>query len=125
MKNIVLGIATLFAAALFVQPLNAQSSSKKNSSKKIQTETFLVEGVCMMCEKRIEKAALQAGVVSADWDKDSKGLTIIYKPKKASLQQVKEALSEAGHDTEDVKASEEAYAKLPDCCAYRDGVKTH
>lgn len=120
MKNIVLGFATIFAAVLFVQPIQAQSSSKK-----IQTGTFLVEGVCVMCKKRIEKAALQPGVMSAEWEKDSKELTIIYKPKKASLKQVKEALSEAGHDSEDIKATDEAYAKLPDCCAYRDGVKTH
>lgn len=120
MKNIFLAIAIIFAAALNTQPLHAQ-----NSTKKIQTETFYVEGVCMMCEKRIEKAALEAGVISADWDKDSKELTIIYKPRKTSLKAVKEGLSAAGHDTEDIKATDQAYAKLPDCCAYRHGVKTH
>ena len=120
MKNITIGIFTILGIIIFTHPVHAQKANKK-----IQTETFLVEGVCNMCKKRIEKAALKSGVMSADWNKDTKVLTIIHKPKKVSLMQVKEALANAGHDMEDLKSTDEAYAKLPDCCAYRDGVETH
>ncbi|NND34606.1 MAG: heavy-metal-associated domain-containing protein [Saprospiraceae bacterium] len=120
MKNILVAITAILGLFFSFQPATAQSSKKK-----IQTEAFFVEGVCQMCEKRIEKTALESGVISAEWNKESKQLTIIYKPKKVALQEVKQAIAEAGHDTQDIKATAENYAKLPDCCAYRDGVTTH
>ncbi|MBK8501665.1 MAG: hypothetical protein IPL46_05365 [Saprospiraceae bacterium] len=100
--------------------LNAQKSVKK-----IETQEFSVQGVCEMCEKRIEKAALISGVMSASWDKNLQKITVTYKPKKASLDEIKNAVARVGHDTDSVKASDEVYSTLPECCAYRDGVKVH
>lgn len=94
-------------------------------SKKFQTEEFTVLGVCEMCQKRIEKAALISGVVSTKWDKYSQKLEVIFKTKKTSLKEIKHAVADAGHDTDDIKATDEAYQKLPDCCAYREDVKVH
>ena len=37
---------------------------------------------------------------------------------KASISDVKKAIAKVGHDAEDVKATEESYAKLPNCCQY-------
>lgn len=94
-------------------------------TKSIQDSTFTVHGVCNMCEKRIEKAALIKGVMSAEWDRNTQTLKVIYKSKKASVSQVKEAVVAVGHDTDSLKATDAAYAELPDCCAYRDGVEVH
>lgn len=93
--------------------------------KKIDNTEFTVQGVCKMCKKRIEKAALIKGVKLAEWDKSTKQLKVTYSPKKVSVKQVEKAVAAVGHDTERIKADDEVYAKLPDCCLYRDGVKDH
>ena len=120
MKN---QIVLIFTLALIC--FGHYSSLAQDAPKKIQTEEFNVQGVCTMCQKRIEKAALISGVMSATWDKDRQSLKVIYKPKKASLKEIKQAVADAGHDTDDIKAPDDAYATLLACCAYRDGVKVH
>ncbi|WP_236979345.1 heavy-metal-associated domain-containing protein [Membranihabitans maritimus] len=89
-------------------------------SKNIQTDSVTVNGVCDMCKDRIEEAAIIKGVKMAEWDKYAQKLTVLYKPKKTNLQTICAAVAKVGHDTDKVKATEEAYASLPDCCAYRN-----
>lgn len=120
MKNILFIIFSLSLLVISTSEIKAQKSSKK-----IETAEFSVQGVCQMCEKRIEKAALISGVMSAIWDKDTQKVTVIYKTKKVSLDTIKEAIAGVGHDTDSIKASDEVYNTLPECCAYRDGVKVH
>ena len=72
-----------------------------------------------MCKKRIEKAAFSvAGVKSAIWDVDSHQLSLILNEEKASLLDVKKAVAKVGHDTDEVKATNEDYDKLHGCCLY-------
>ena len=78
-----------------------------------------------MCEQRIENAALIKGVKFVDWNKEKQVLKVIFKKKHTNERAIHKAVAEAGHDTEKVKATKESYKKLPDCCAYRDGVKVH
>lgn len=82
-------------------------------------ETFKVAGNCGMCETRIEKAAKSVdGVLSADWDKESKMIAIKFDSDKANIHKVHMAIAKAGHDTKMHKASGEVYDKLPGCCKY-------
>ncbi len=104
---------------------NVEAQSKTNKVKKIETCEFSVKGVCGMCEKRIEKAALIKGVKLVEWDKESQTVKVMYATKKVSEQDIHQAIADAGHDTEKLSAPEDAYQTLPDCCAYRDGVKVH
>ena len=86
-----------------------------------KTEEFKVYGNCSMCEKRIEKAVLSLeGVKTADWDKDTKMLNVNYDQAKLSVDDIHNKVAGAGHDTEKVKAPDEAYNQLPSCCKYRD-----
>ncbi len=84
------------------------------------TTTFYVDGVCGMCEERIEKAAKIKGVSSAEWDVDSHILTLTYNPKKVELIKVHKAIAGVGHDTKLVKATDEVYDNIHGCCKYRD-----
>jgi hypothetical protein len=93
--------------------------------KKVETAEFKVTGVCKMCKKRIENAALIKGVKFAEWKKETQILKVIYKPKDVKENAIHIAVAKVGHDTEKVKATVATYKKLPDCCAYRDGVKVH
>ena len=82
-------------------------------------ETFKVAGNCGMCDSRIEKAANSVdGVLSADWDKESKMIDVKLNSEKADIHKVQMAIAKAGHDTKMHKASDEVYDKLPGCCKY-------
>ncbi len=93
--------------------------------KKVSTLVFKVDGVCNMCKKRIENAALIKGVKMATWDKETQKLQVIYQPEKTDEMTIHKAVANAGHDTEKVKAPDKVYEKINDCCKYRDGVKPH
>jgi copper chaperone CopZ len=92
--------------------------SKMISAK---TESFLVRGACNMCKERIEKAAKIDGVSKAEWNKDSKILTLVYDPVLTNSDKVKSGIAAAGHDTEKIKADDKTYNQLPGCCKYKRG----
>ena len=80
-----------------------------------------VNGKCEMCKMRIEKAALAVpGVKFASWDIPSHQLTLVMDERKTDAMKIKTALVEAGHDTKELKATEEAYKGLHACCKYRE-----
>jgi len=79
-----------------------------------KTEKFLVNGKCEMCEKRIEMAALSdKGISKADWNKETKEISVVFDETKTSVQKINEAVALVGHDTKTVKAPDEVYNKLP------------
>lgn len=88
----------------------------------IVTETFDVSGNCGSCKDRIEKAAYVKGVKRAEWNKESKVLTVTYKTSKTSPKDILKSVAEIGYDNEQFTAPKEVYEKLPDCCHYRTGV---
>lgn len=91
------------------------------ASKDAKTETFAVSGNCEMCEARIEKAAKSVmGVVKADWNVESKKMTVTFEPSKAKLKDVQNAIAKSGHDNGTFKTGEKTYNDLPACCQYRD-----
>ena len=111
MKKIISIICVLFALA------TTQAQEKKKNAK-ISLE---VDGVCMMCKKRIEKAALNLkGVKFANWNVNSHELTVIMDERKTSEQLICEGMAKVGHDTKIVKATQEAYDNLHPCCKYRN-----
>jgi len=113
-------ITTLIALFLFAVSVTAQEKNKKMDME--------VDGVCEMCKMRIEKAALGVkGVKYALWDIPTHKLTLIIDERKTDPMQIKTALVAAGHDTKELKATEEAYKKVMPCCKYRDDevVKNH
>ncbi len=110
MKNIILGMMLLFVT------ISMQAQDKKNKNAK---QEFEVNGSCEMCKKRIEKAAFSvSGVKSAEWHIDDHMLHLIINEEKCSLSDIKIAIAKVGHDTDDVKATEEEYGKLHGCCLY-------
>lgn len=83
--------------------------------------TFWVDGVCGMCEKRIETALLNTpGVRFADWSNETRLVKVAFNTKKLSEQRLHEVVAAVGHDTKKVKAKEEDYAKVHECCKYRE-----
>ena len=108
MKQIILIFALLVTTVTFAQNKNAKASME-------------VDGVCMMCKERIEKAAIRTkGVKSAVWNVDTHELKLIFDERKTDLKTISQKLANVGHDTKEVKATEEAYNSVHPCCKYRD-----
>jgi mercuric ion binding protein len=108
MKRIILIAVLLVTAVTFGQNKNAKS-------------TIEVDGVCGMCKERIEKAAIRTkGVKSAVWNVDTHELKLIYDGRKTDLKMISKNLASVGHDTKEIKATEEQYNSVHPCCKYRD-----
>lgn len=86
--------------------------------KNAKTEIFKVAGNCEMCKKTIETAANRKGISSAEWNKDSKILTLQYDAEKTTSDEVLKRIAYAGYDNEKFLAPDDAYAKLAGCCKY-------
>ena len=107
-RTILLGLLFLIGVTL--------SAQNKNAKALIE-----VDGVCLMCKDRIEKACIKTkGVKSAVWDVNSHELSLIYNEQKTDLTAIQESIAAVGHDTQKIIATDEAYASVHACCKYRD-----
>jgi mercuric ion binding protein len=97
----------IFAASASAQPKNVKATIK-------------VYGNCTMCKKRIETALDTKGIKQAMWDPKTKELQVVYVPGRITELEIHQIVAAVGHDTDKVKATDEAYAELPFCCLYRD-----
>jgi periplasmic mercuric ion binding protein len=96
------------------------------ASAQTKTETFKVSGNCGMCKTKIEKAAKEAGAKTAEWNADSKELTVTYKSSSTNTAKIQEKIATVGYDNAGAKATKEAYDKLHGCCKYeRSTSDTH
>jgi copper chaperone CopZ len=94
-------------------------SSSSLWAQKVEV-TFWVDGICGMCEDRIETALLNTkGIWAAEWNASNHQVAVVYNPKKIMELDLHQAVAAAGHDTKKVKATDAAYAKVHGCCKYR------
>ncbi|MEM9363982.1 MAG: heavy-metal-associated domain-containing protein [Bacteroidota bacterium] len=109
MKNrIVILVSLLISVATFSQEKNKKMA-------------FEVDGVCEMCKARIEKAALGVpGVKYAVWDIPTHQLSLVVDERKTNSMQIKSAMAQVGHDTKELKATQEVYESVHPCCRYRE-----
>ncbi|MEO8712056.1 MAG: copper chaperone [Parafilimonas sp.] len=84
-----------------------------------KTDTVKVWGNCDECKGKIEKAATDAGAASANWSDETYLLVINYAAEKTSALDIEKSVAAVGYDTQDVKADDAAYKKLPKCCQYK------
>lgn len=113
MKNILIKFTLILAIGFISNTAFAQQ-------KKVETTTFWVAGVCGMCEETIEKALDTKGIIQADYNLATNQLTVTYKTKKISLEQIHHLLNEAGYDTESSICTDEQYSRVHGCCKYRE-----
>ena len=111
MKNIIFTILI----TLLGFSSNAQETKKNKNAK----HSFEVNGSCEMCQKRIQKAALSvSGVKSVVWNIETHQLDLILNEEKSQVLDVKKSIAKVGHDSDEVKATEEEYKNLHGCCLY-------
>ena len=107
MKSIISAIVLAFAMSA-------------NGQSKITETTIEVDGLCGMCEERIENAAYIKGVKKADWSQETHQLDLIFRSDKTTLTEIIAAINEVGHDVKDHLATDEQYANIHGCCRFRD-----
>ncbi|MEZ4802002.1 MAG: ATPase [Gelidibacter sp.] len=108
MKSILVVLTLIISTITFAQNKNAKASIEVN-------------GVCMMCKDRIEKAAIKSkGVKSAIWNVKTHELKLIYDEGKIDLKTIQQHIADVGHDTQEIKATDKAYNSVNMCCLYRD-----
>ncbi len=106
MKKIVLFIGIIIGTSVMAQ------------SKNVVETQFFVDGKCEMCEKRIENILDTKGIINADWDLETKQCKVVFRKDKITEDEIHKLLSNGGHDTQKMKASDDAYNKLHHCCKY-------
>lgn len=104
--------AAVCAATLFLSNCSAQQIS---NAKTVSVKVF---GNCGMCEKTIETAALVKGVAMANWDSDSKMAQLVFDSTQTTADAILQRIANAGYDSENFHASDEAYNNLHGCCQY-------
>ena len=108
MKNLLILAMLLLTVTAFAQNKNARASLEVN-------------GVCLMCKERIEKASIKTkGVKSAVWNVKTHELKLIFDERKTDVKTIQTNIASVGHDTKEIKATEEAYNSVHPCCKYRD-----
>ena len=80
------------------------------------TTKFKVEGQCGECKENIEQALDIPGISYAEWNVESKMLTVRYNDKKIALDDIHEIISNVGYATSERKANLDAQKKLSACC---------
>jgi len=108
---------TILIICLLLIGFSASAQKKKKNSKVV----IEVDGVCLMCKKRIEKAALNSkGVKFASWDLKTHQLSLIIDENKTGTKIIQQNIAAVGHDTKGIRAKDHAYNQIDPCCKYRD-----
>lgn len=86
---------------------------------KEKTKKFTVYGNCGMCERTIESSLENVeGVSKADWDRDTKEMTVSFDMEFITLDAIKQKIADVGYDSESHRAKDAVYNSLPGCCQY-------
>ncbi len=94
-------------------------SAKTFSQEKKRKETITVQtsAQCEQCKDRLEKKlAYTKGVKKSNLDLNTKGITVVYNPKKTTPEKIREIISKTGYDADSIAADAGAYQNLPGCC---------
>lgn len=114
MRPITKFLLLLCILAMFACGGRSNSNVTANSNA-----TFKIWGNCEMCKETIEGSLKVEGIKSADWDKDTKMMTVAFDSTKVTLDQIEKNVSAVGYDTEKFRGDDHAYAGLPECCQYQ------
>lgn len=102
--------------SVLITALFIMSSCFKSNLK---TSTLKVKGNCGMCKQTIEKSLKVDGVYEADWNIQSKILTVSYDSVLINLNTIATFVARSGYDNELVKADTKTYKSLHGCCQYK------
>ncbi len=80
--------------------------------------TFKVWGNCDMCKETIEGSLKADGVTAADWNDETKLISVSYDSTKINLDAIQKNIAAVGYDNAKYTGDDKAYTDLPQCCKY-------
>ena len=111
-------ILVLIIGVISISTSLAQSNEKKETIWK--TDTINVDGKCGMCKENIEGALKKKdGIKAKDWSPKTHLLVVTYDVSVIKIDDIRKKVAAAGYDTDKVKAPNDAYNKLDNCCKYQ------
>lgn len=113
-------ILFLFAFCLLFSCSNKEEPLVKTEKVSGTTlrSTFKVWGNCDMCKETIEGSLKNEAISAADWNTETKLITVTYDSTEVNLDAIEKNIAAAGYDNVKYKGDDAAYASLPDCCKY-------
>lgn len=119
-KLFIYAVATV--CVIFISSCNINVSEAEHESTKTvasaTTTTFNVWGNCDMCKETIEGSLKVPGIANADWNSETKVITVNYDSTVINIDQVHRNIASVGYDTERYKGDDSAYENLHECCKY-------
>lgn len=96
------------------------SSKAESKIAKIKVKASIYCDHCQKCEScgtRLENAIYNVkGVKRMDLNLTDNSVEVVYNSAKTNPEKIREAITEAGFDADDVKGNQDAYAKWDECC---------
>lgn len=84
---------------------------------KVQTAEIKTSAVCGHCEETISEAlTYHKGILAMNMDMETKVVSVRYKTKKTSVEDIRNKIASLGYNADAVPANVEAYKKLSPCC---------
>ena len=113
-------ISICFSAFLIFLSVFTPAQSTKGKKDNVQVISIKTNGKCEMCKTRIESATRSVkGVKATVFDLEENSVNVTFRNDKTNGDAIRQAISKAGYDADDIKADSEAKDKLPDCCRSR------
>ena len=105
----------IFIALFSILTINAWAQKET-----VQIKTS-AECVANCCKERIEEEMqFTKGVTAVNLEIESQVLTVTYKTKKNSVENIRKIISNLGYNADDIRANESAHNALPNCCQSLD-----
>lgn len=111
---------------LFLLTIILIASTAKAQVMSAKPQTAVIKSAnlrCWECKQRLEdyltiqnKAYLESAIIEMKFDLLKGELKVKFYPDRASLDDIKNAIVNAGFDADTEKANEESYKKLPTAC---------
>lgn len=105
---------------LFVFQGLTQTQEKKTGIVNIKTSAM-----CELCKERIEENFnFTKGIVFAELNLEDNIVTVKYKTKHLSVNEVKQILADLGYHADEIERNNEAFNGLPECCKDKNSTCT-
>lgn len=108
MKKIVIALFSILTINAWAQKETVQ----------IKTSAECVENCCK--DRIEEEMQFTKGVTAVNLNIESQVVTVTFKTKKNSVENIRKIISNLGYNADDVRANESAHNALPNCCQSLD-----
>jgi periplasmic mercuric ion binding protein len=96
------------------------SVAAKPKNKKVTISTSIYCDHCSRCEScktRVENKVYElGGIKQVSLNPGEQTITVVFNPKKITIDKIRQQIASAGYDADDVKATAEQVNGLDDCC---------